>query len=129
MYSSGHKIYGPTGIGVLYGKEGLLSDMPPYQGGGDMVDRVTFKKTTYNVLPFKFEAGTSNYIAAIGMGEAIDYVINTGLNNISGHEHKLLLYATEKVFKSKALKFMEQQRTKFLYCPSWLTIYILTIWV
>lgn len=109
---SGHKIYGPTGIGVLYGKEGLLSDMPPYQGGGDMVDRVTFKKTTYNVLPFKFEAGTSNYIAAIGMGEAIDYVINTGLNNISGHEHKLLLYATEKLLQIEGLKIYGTAKNK-----------------
>ena len=71
---SGHKIYGPTGIGILYGKEKWLSELPPFQGGGDMVDKVTFEKTTYNELPFKFEAGTMNYPAAIGLAGALDYV-------------------------------------------------------
>ena len=85
---SGHKIFGPTGIGVLYGKEELLDALPPYQGGGDMVDCVRFEKTTYNVLPFKFEAGTTNYIGAIGMAAAIEYVKSIGVENIISHEKK-----------------------------------------
>ena len=101
---SGHKIYGPTGIGVLYGKEKLLYDMPPYQGGGDMVECVTFEKTSYNHLPFKFEAGTSNYIGAIGLGTAIDYVKSVGLENIAAYEHELLLYATEKLQQIEGLR-------------------------
>jgi cysteine desulfurase/selenocysteine lyase len=94
---SGHKIYGPTGIGVLYGKEKWLETMPPYQGGGDMVDIVTFEKTTYNGLPFKFEAGTTNYIGAIGMAKALDYVSDIGLENISAYENELLIFATKKL--------------------------------
>lgn len=101
---SGHKIYGPTGIGVLYGKENLLSEMPPYQGGGDMVDCVTFEKTTYNTLPFKFEAGTTNYIGAIGLGVALDYVSDIGLEAISTYEHELLEYITEKLLQVDGLK-------------------------
>jgi len=92
---SGHKIYGPTGIGVLYAKEKWLEQMPPYQGGGDMVDIVTFEKTTYNVLPFKFEAGTTNYIGAIGMGYAIHYITELGIENIGRHEAELLQYSTK----------------------------------
>lgn len=94
---SGHKVYGPTGIGVLFGKEEWLSEMPPYQGGGDMVDKVTFKKTTYNQLPFKFEAGTMNYPGAIGLAAALDYVTALGQENISLREKELLNYATEKL--------------------------------
>ena len=92
---SGHKVYGPTGIGVLYGKRALLEAMPPYQGGGDMIRSVTFEKTLYNDLPYKFEAGTPNIGGAIGLGVAIDYVTNLGIENIAAHEHDLLLYATE----------------------------------
>ena len=91
---SGHKIYGPTGIGILYGKENLLEAMPPYQGGGDMIRTVSFKKTTYNVLPYKFEAGTPFIAGAIGLGAAIDYINELGLDNIAAHEHELLEYAT-----------------------------------
>ncbi|HBC79715.1 MAG TPA: cysteine desulfurase CsdA [Bacteroidales bacterium] len=91
---SGHKIYGPTGIGILYGKEKWLSELPPYQGGGDMVDRVTFEKTTYNELPFKFEAGTMNYAGAIGLGMALDYVSDMGREEIAEREKMLLDYAT-----------------------------------
>ena len=91
---SGHKIYGPTGIGILYGKEALLESMPPYQGGGDMIRTVSFKKTTYNVLPYKFEAGTPFIAGAIGLGAAIDYIDDLGLDNIAQHEHELLEYAT-----------------------------------
>lgn len=94
---SGHKIYGPTGIGVLYGKEKWLEEMPPFQGGGDMVDTVTFEKTTYNQLPLKFEAGTTNFIGAIGLGSSIDYISSLGLENIGKHEHELLEYATAKI--------------------------------
>lgn len=92
---SGHKIYGPAGIGVLYGKKELLSELPPFQGGGDMVDRVTFEKTTYNELPFKFEAGTMNYPAAVGLAAALDYVTMTGREEIARMEHDLLDYATD----------------------------------
>lgn len=101
---SGHKIYGPTGIGVLYGKEKLLYDMPPYQGGGDMVQCVTFEKTTYNELPFKFEAGTTNFVGAIGMAEGIRYVQSLGLENIAAYEHELLQYATERLTSVEGLK-------------------------
>ncbi len=94
---SGHKIYGPTGIGILYGKEKWLSELPPYQGGGDMVDKVTFEKTTYNELPFKFEAGTMNYTAAIGLSAAIDYVLDIGCERIAVMEKDLLVYATERL--------------------------------
>jgi cysteine desulfurase/selenocysteine lyase len=94
---SGHKVYGPTGIGVLYGKERHLRAMPPYQGGGDMIASVTFEKTTYADLPNKFEAGTPDIAGAIGLAAAIDYVESVGLENIASHEDKLLRYATEKV--------------------------------
>jgi cysteine desulfurase/selenocysteine lyase len=91
---SGHKIYGPTGIGVLYGKTALLEAMPPYQGGGDMISSVTFEKTTYNKIPHKFEAGTPDIAGVIGLGAAIAYIMQLGLDNIAHHEHDLLAYAT-----------------------------------
>jgi cysteine desulfurase/selenocysteine lyase len=94
---SGHKVYGPTGIGVLYGKRELLEAMPPYQGGGDMISSVTFEKTTYNVLPFKFEAGTPDIAGAIALGAAIEYIGGIGMDRIAAHEHELLAYATEAV--------------------------------
>lgn len=94
---SGHKIYGPTGIGVLYGKEKWLTEMPPYQGGGDMVDKVTFEKTTFNELPFKFEAGTTNFTGAIGLSAALDYVDSIGREEIALREQYLLKYATERL--------------------------------
>jgi cysteine desulfurase / selenocysteine lyase len=94
---SGHKIYGPTGIGVLYGKEKWMEELPPYQGGGDMVDKVTFEKTTYNQLPFKFEAGTMNYAGAVGLGTALDYITELGRDEIAERERQLLLYATESI--------------------------------
>jgi cysteine desulfurase/selenocysteine lyase len=101
---SGHKIYGPTGIGVLYGKGKWLRELPPYQGGGDMVANVTFEKTTYNDLPFKFEAGTMNFTGAIGLGAALDYVRSFGLDNIIKREEKLLNYATARLSAIKDLK-------------------------
>jgi cysteine desulfurase/selenocysteine lyase len=94
---SGHKIYGQTGIGVLYGKEKWLNEMPPYQGGGDMVYCVTFEKTTYNDLPLKFEAGTTNFIGAIGLAEAIRYINAIGLNKISTYENALFKYAYDQL--------------------------------
>ncbi len=101
---SGHKIYGPTGIGVLYGKEKWLEELPPYQGGGDMVDKVTFEKTTYNVLPFKFEAGTMNFIGAIGLAAALDYVRDIGREHIESTEQDLLLHATDRLSSIRGLK-------------------------
>jgi cysteine desulfurase/selenocysteine lyase len=109
---SGHKIYGPTGIGILYGKEKLLYDMPPYQGGGDMVERVSFEKTTYNDLPFKFEAGTSNFVGGIGLGVAINYVRNVGLENIARYEHELLKYATQKLTGIEGLRIYGRAKNK-----------------
>lgn len=94
---SGHKIYGPTGIGVLYGKEKLLDQMPPWQGGGEMIKEVRFVKTTYNELPFKFEAGTPDFIGVIGLGEAIKYVESIGLESLADYEHRLMAYAMEQV--------------------------------
>ncbi len=94
---SGHKVYGPTGIGVLYGKEELLAEMPPYQGGGDMISSVTFEKTTYNVVPYKFEAGTPDIAGAIGLGVALEYVMGLGMERVAAHGQDLLAYATEKV--------------------------------
>jgi cysteine desulfurase/selenocysteine lyase len=94
---SGHKVYGPTGIGILYAREKWLELLPPFQGGGDMVDIVTFKKTTFNTLPFKFEAGTPNYIGAVGMASALNYVSSIGLDSISEYERSLLEYGTEQL--------------------------------
>ncbi|HEY4001733.1 MAG TPA: cysteine desulfurase [Candidatus Xenobia bacterium] len=94
---SSHKLYGPTGTGVLYGKRALLDAMPPYQGGGDMIASVSFEKTTYNVLPYKFEAGTPNVADAIGLAAAIDYVHRVGLDSIAAHEHELLSYCSAQV--------------------------------
>jgi cysteine desulfurase/selenocysteine lyase len=101
---SGHKIYGPNGIGVLYGKGKWLSELPPFQGGGDMVDKVTFEKTTYNELPFRFEAGTMNYTGAIGLAAALDYVEDIGRENIAHREKELLSYATESLSGIEGLK-------------------------
>ncbi len=101
---SGHKIYGPTGIGVLYGKEKWLTELPPFQGGGDMVDKVTFEKTTFNQLPFKFEAGTMNFTGAIGLAAAIDYVLETGREDIALREKELLDYATQRLSEIEGLR-------------------------
>jgi len=101
---SGHKIYGPAGIGVLYGKTGLLTELPPYQGGGDMVKNVTFEKTTYNDLPFRFEAGTMNFPGAIGLAKALDYLLSIGMEYIYNRENDLLNYATERLQKINGLR-------------------------
>jgi len=109
---SGHKIYGPNGIGVLYGKEKWLEEIPPYQGGGDMVDQVTFEKTTYNQLPFKFEAGTTNYIGAIAMAEALKYLEQIGLDPITEYEKELLGYATSRLEESGDIRIIGNAKKK-----------------
>ncbi|RZT92470.1 cysteine desulfurase/selenocysteine lyase [Ancylomarina subtilis] len=109
---SGHKLYGPTGIGVLYGKEKYLNEMPPWQGGGEMIKEVTFEKTSYNELPFKFEAGTPNYIDAIGLGAAIDYVEAIGLDEIDAYEQELLAYATAKFEAIPSLRIYGTAKNK-----------------
>ncbi len=109
---SGHKLYAPTGVGVLYGKEKLLEEMPPWKGGGEMISEVSFAKTTYNELPFKFEAGTPNYVGNIALGEAIRYVQNIGIDNIADYEHELLTYATEKLSKIAGLEIFGKAKCK-----------------
>jgi len=109
---SGHKVYGPTGIGVLYGKASLLEAMPPYQGGGDMIASVTFEKTTYNTLPYKFEAGTPNIAGTIGLGAAIDYVNQIGIGRIARYEHELLNYGTEALSQIPGLRMIGTAKDK-----------------
>ena len=109
---SGHKLYGPTGIGVLYGKEKWLEQMPPFMGGGDMVGTVRFSGTTYAELPLKFEAGTSNYIGAIGLGEAIRYLGTLDAGEVARHEHELLVYATERLQRIDGLRIYGTQPDK-----------------
>jgi cysteine desulfurase / selenocysteine lyase len=109
---SGHKMYGPSGIGALYGKADLLNSMPPYQSGGDMISSVTFEKTTYNVLPYKFEAGTPNIAGAIALGAAIDYIHGIGLENIRHYEEELLAAATEKVGAIPGVRLIGTAREK-----------------
>lgn len=109
---SGHKLFGPTGVGVLYGKEELLNAMPPYQGGGDMIASVTFEKTTYNVLPYKFEAGTPNVAGVIGLGAAIDYVRLIGLKAITEYERELLAYGTEALSSIDGLRLVGTAKNK-----------------
>ncbi len=109
---SAHKIYGPTGIGVLYGKENLLNAIPPYQGGGEMIQTVTFEKTTYNELPFKFEAGTPDYIGSTALAEALRYVQCIGLDTIAIHEHGLLTYATERLFEIEGMHIIGTAKEK-----------------
>lgn len=109
---SGHKLYAPTGIGVLYGKKELLDEMPPYQGGGDMIKSVTFEKTVYNEVPQKFEAGTPNISGVIALGTAIDYIINIGIENIADHEKELLEYATKEISKVKGITIIGNAENK-----------------
>ena len=109
---SGHKMVGPTGIGILYGKSKLLNAMPPYQGGGDMIKTVTFEKTTYADLPYKFEAGTPNIAGGIGLGAAVDYLNNIGLNRIAAYEHELLVYGTQALEQIPGLRMIGTAREK-----------------
>ncbi len=109
---SGHKLFGPTGIGALYGKQRLLESMGPYQGGGDMIRSVTFEKTTYNDLPYKFEAGTPDIAGGIGLGAAIDYLNRIGMENIAAYEHELLVYGTEQLARIPGLRIVGTAREK-----------------
>ncbi len=109
---SGHKMFGPTGVGVLYGKAELLNRMPPYQGGGDMISSVTFEKTTYNKLPYKFEAGTPHIAGVIGLGAAIDYLEEIGMEKIAAYEKDLLEYATEKLLRVPGLRVLGEAEEK-----------------
>lgn len=109
---SGHKVFGPTGIGVLYGKADLLEAMPPYQGGGDMIKSVTFEKTLYNDLPYKFEAGTPHIAGVIGLGVAVDYVSGIGMERIAAYEHELLVYATEALSAIPGVRIIGTAREK-----------------
>jgi len=109
---SGHKMYGPTGVGVLYGKAEWLNKIPPYQGGGDMIKDVTFEKTTYNELPFKFEAGTPNIEAGIALNAAIDYINDLGIENIKAYEDELLAYATEQLSTVEGIRFIGTAKEK-----------------
>ena len=103
---SGHKIYGPTGIGVLFGRRELLEKMPPYQGGGEMIKKVTFQGTTYNDLPYKFEAGTPDYVGSIALGVALDYVQNIGMEQIAGYESELCSYAMQRLGEIPGMRFI-----------------------
>ncbi len=103
---SGHKVYGPTGVGVLYGRQALLEAMPPWQGGGDMILSVSYEKTTYNALPYKFEAGTPNIEGVIGLAAALEYVDSIGLDAIGAHEHDLLVYATNRLLEIEGLRII-----------------------
>lgn len=109
---SGHKVYGPNGIGVIYGKEKWLNEIPPFMTGGEMIKKVTFEKTTFNELPFKFEAGTPNYVAAIGLATAIEYIQQLGLENIVAYEKELLDYATQKLESIEGLKIIGTAENK-----------------
>ena len=109
---SSHKMFGPTGVGILYGKENLLNEIPPYQGGGDMIDKVTFEKTTYNDLPHKFEAGTPNIAGGIGIKAAIDYMNKIGIENIADTEHELLEYATQEISKIEGVRLIGTAKEK-----------------
>lgn len=109
---SGHKVYGPTGIGVLYGRKALLEQMPPYQGGGEMIARVSFEKTTYERLPYKFEAGTPDYVGSHALAVALDYVEGLGFENIVAHEQMLTRYAMERMSEIKGMKFYGETAEK-----------------
>ena len=109
---SGHKIYAPTGIGVLYGKENWLDKLPPYQGGGEMIQNVSFEKTTFNELPFKFEAGTPDYIGTTALAKALDYVSAIGMDNIAAHEHELTIYAMQRLKEIPRMRIFGEAKHK-----------------
>lgn len=109
---SGHKIYGPTGVGVLYGKREWLDKMPPYQGGGEMIQTVSFEETTFNVLPYKFEAGTPDFVSTVAFAAALDYVEQIGMENIAAYEHQLLEYCTEQFRSIPGMRIFGNAREK-----------------
>ena len=109
---SGHKVYGPTGVGVLYGKEAWLDRLPPYQGGGEMIQTVSFEKTTFNELPFKFEAGTPDFVGTTGLARALDYVSAIGMDKIAAYEHELTTYATERLMQIPGMRIFGQAKEK-----------------
>ena len=109
---SGHKVYGPTGIGVLYGKESWLDRLPPYQGGGEMIKNVSFERTTFNELPFKFEAGTPDYIGSTALAKALDYVSAIGMDNISAYEHELTQYAMSRLYEIPGMRIFGEAEHK-----------------
>lgn len=109
---SGHKIYGPTGVGVLYGKEDWLDRLPPYQGGGEMIQNVTFEKTTFNELPFKFEAGTPDYVGTTALATALDYVSEIGMDNIAAYEHELTVYAMKRLKEIPGMRIFGEAEHK-----------------
>lgn len=125
---SGHKIYGPTGIGVLYGKEEWLEKLPPYQGGGEMIESVSFEKTTFEKLPFKFEAGTPDYVATHGLAKAIDYVSALGMDNIAKHEQELTRYCMEQMRTIDGIRLLVSRKARMPLSASWLVIFITWIW-
>lgn len=116
---SGHKVYGPTGVGVLYGKEAWLDKLPPYQGGGEMIQNVSFEKTTFNELPFKFEAGTPDYIGTTALAKALDYVSAIGMENIAAHEHELTVYAMQRLKEIPEMRIFGEAEHKVGSSPSW----------
>jgi len=109
---SGHKIFAPTGIGALYGKPEVLADMPPWQGGGNMIENVTFERSTFQQPPARFEAGTGSIADAVGLGAAIDYLESVGIENVTRHEHDLLVYATEELRRIPGLRLIGTAREK-----------------
>ena len=109
---SGHKVYGPTGVGVLYGKENLLNELPPYQGGGEMIQNVSFEKTTFNELPFKFEAGTPDYIGTTALAKALDYVDTIGMDQIAAYEHELTVYAMQRMKEIPGMRIFGEAEHK-----------------
>ena len=115
---SGHKMYGPTGVGVLYGKEEWLEKLPPYQGGGEMIDKVTWEKTTFERLPFKFEAGTPDYVATHGLATAIDYINSVGLDSIEAHEQELTRYCMEQMQTIEGIRIFGPNPSPFTLHPS-----------
>lgn len=126
---SGHKIYGPTGVGVLYGKEDWLDKLPPYQGGGEMIQHVSFERTTFNELPFKFEAGTPDYIGTTGLAKALDYVSALGMDRIAAYEHELTEYATRRLKEIPGMRIFGEAPERVVSSPSLWATSITSIWV
>lgn len=126
---SAHKVYGPTGIGVLYGKEKWLDAMPPYQGGGEMIAHVDFSGTTFGELPFKFEAGTPDYVGTSAFATALDYVDHVGLESIAAHENELLRYTTDRLQDIEGMRIFGTSEHKSSVISFWWTGYTITIWV